>query len=99
MASELFSLQGVLQYIDSVRKIQAGDDVYKYDASAFQQLLDDTEAALGSLREALEVKKSPFERVVQRGTWTFRKTQVQEHFAKLERLKASFLVVGMGDGL
>lgn len=97
-ATDLLSLKGIFEYIQSVQAIKS-DDVYKYDSSDFLQLVEATSDALQGLQLVLQPKDSLFGYVMQRVTWTHKKKEVQEHFARLERMKSAFVAVMMGDNL
>lgn len=98
-AADLFSLKGILEYIESVRAGQSENDVYKYDSSDFARLLEATREALRDLQASLKPKASALGHLMQRVTWSHKKKEVQEQFTRLERLKSGFMITMMGDSL
>ncbi|KAF2678620.1 hypothetical protein K458DRAFT_376199 [Lentithecium fluviatile CBS 122367] len=59
-AADLFSLKGILEYIESVRAAQADNALYKYDASDFAQLLAAARDILRELQESLQPQRHSF---------------------------------------
>lgn len=98
-ATDLFSLKGILEYIESISSVQSDNEIYKYESAEFAQLLQATRDTLQDLKMSLELKKSSLGYIMQRMTWSQKKRAVQEYFARLERLKTGFLIVMMGDNL
>jgi len=97
-ATDLLSLKGIFEYIQSVQAIKS-DDVYKYESSNFLHLVEATSDVLQDLQLALQPKDCLFGHVMQRVTWTHKKKEVEKHFARLERMKSAFAAVMMGDSL
>jgi len=97
-ATDLLSLKGIFEYIQSVQ-LTKSDDVYKYESSDFRHLVEATSNTLQDLQLTLQSKPSFLGHVKQRATWNHKKKEVQEHFARLERMKSGFVAVMMGDSL
>lgn len=100
-ATDLFSFKGTMDYIESVRRIQSADDIYKYESADFALLVKASAETLQNLQLALDAKRSSssLDHFVQRVTWNHKKNEVQGYFERLERLKGAFLTIMMGDNL
>ncbi|KAL8860992.1 MAG: hypothetical protein Q9178_002505 [Gyalolechia marmorata] len=99
--TDLFSFNGTLDYIESVRTIQSADDIYKYESADFALLVKASAEILQNLQLALDTKRSSssLDQFVQRVTWNHKKKEVQGYFERLEQLKAAFVTIMMGDSL
>lgn len=100
-AADLFSLKGILEYVESVRAIQCANDVYKFESADFELLVKASAEALQSLHAILETKRttSSLHNAVHRMTWNHKKAEVKGYFERLERLKTGFLTIMMGNSL
>lgn len=56
-ATDLLSLKGILEYVESVRAIQSANDVYKFDSGDFALLVKACAEALQSLHALLESRR------------------------------------------
>jgi hypothetical protein len=96
---DLLTLKGILEHIQSIQAMQSGTDVYRFESSEFERLLEITWSTIHSLQQQLQPKKSSIGQYLQRVTWSFKKKEVTEQLSRIERLKSAFLMILMGDNL
>jgi hypothetical protein len=96
---DLLTLKGILEHIQSIQAMQSGTDVYRFESSEFERLLEITWSTIHSLQQQLQPKKSSIGQSLQRVTWSFKKKEVTEQLSRIERLKSAFLMILMGDNL
>jgi hypothetical protein len=96
---DLLTLKGILEYIQSIQAMQSDTDVYRFESSEFERLLEVTWSTIHALQQQLQPKKSSLGRSLQRVAWTFKKREVAEQLSRLERLKSAFLMILMGDNM
>ena len=97
--TDLFSLKGIFEYIESVRTIKSQNGSCKYESPDFALLLKASAETLLSIQSSLETKRSSFSHAMQQVTWSHKKKEIQGHFERMERLKSGILTVMMGDSL
>ena len=100
-ATDLLSLKGIIEYVESVGAVQSANYVYKFDSADFALLVKASADTLQSLHLILETKRtaSSLHKAVHHMTWNHKKTEVKGYFERLERLKSGFLTIMMGDSL
>jgi len=97
--SELFSLKGIIEYIEIVQKTESGTlSKSRYESNEFERLVEVTNKSLEELQSTLKPKFGG-PSLVQRMTWSLKKKEVQEKFARLQSLKTGFLMVLTADNL
>jgi hypothetical protein len=72
---DLLTLKGILEYIQSMQAMQSGTDVYRFESSEFERLL---EVTWSTIHAHLQPKKSSLGRSLQRVAWTFKKREFAE---------------------
>jgi hypothetical protein len=95
----LFTIKGILEYIQSVQMMSSSTDVYNFESDEFVSLLKTTNSTIGKLQDSLKSKKSAFGQSVQRATWHWKKKEILEQLDGLERLKSNFLMIMLGDNM
>ena len=100
-ATDLFSFKGIMDYIESVRRIQSANDIYKYESADFALLVKASAETLQNLQLALDTERSSssLDQSVQRVTWNHKKKEVQGYLERLEQLRGAFVTIMMGDSL
>jgi len=94
---DLLTIKGILEYLETTRAIQSDTDVYRFESSEFVRLLEASWSTVHLLQRLLQPRRSALEQSMQRITWAFKKKEVTEQLARIERLKSAFLMVLMGD--
>ncbi|KAH5431275.1 hypothetical protein HBI23_230830 [Parastagonospora nodorum] len=84
LVGDLSTLKGVLEYVQSVRKMSFDKEKQNFDSAQFDGLLHDAGSILAALKLSLKVGDS---------------TEVLEHRQRLEEVKSAMLMVIMGDSL
>jgi hypothetical protein len=96
---DLLTIKGILEYLETVQAIQSDTDVYRFESFGFLRLLEASWSTIHLLQRSLLPKKSALEQSLQRISWAFKKKEVTEQLARIERLKSAFLMVLMGDNM
>ncbi|KAH4191025.1 hypothetical protein HBH42_119640 [Parastagonospora nodorum] len=99
LVGDLFTLKGVLEYVQSVRIISFDKEKHNFDSAQFDGLLHDAGSILAALKLSLKVGDSVVAQKWKSIKWHFKKTEVLEHRQRLEEVKSAMLMVMMGDSL
>lgn len=112
LCDELFALKGVLEHVRA--QLQADDDVGNpsgdssgpedqaspfFKTREFGDMLEATRGFLQDLLKGLERPKSHLKSAMQSLAWPFTKAEVQDHIARLERVKSWFIFAMITDGV
>jgi hypothetical protein len=94
---DLLTIKGILEYLETTQAIQSATDIYRFESSEFVRLLEASWSTVHLLQQSLLPRRSALGQSLQRITWAFKKKEVTEQLARIERLKSAFLMVLMGD--
>ncbi|EAT82221.1 hypothetical protein SNOG_10827 [Parastagonospora nodorum SN15] len=84
LVGDLFTLKGVLEYVQSVRIISFDKEKHNFDSAQFDGLLHDAGSILAALKLSLKVGDSVVAQKWKSIKWHFKKTEVLEHRQRLE---------------
>ncbi|KAF2760203.1 hypothetical protein EJ05DRAFT_508765 [Pseudovirgaria hyperparasitica] len=99
LSQELFSLQGALEYLqtDANSRVSSGTSPFQmtpsFDEQKFSEMVTMTQSFLQSLLKDLEEPRKRVARLMKRLEWPLKRTDVDKHFARLERAKTWFVLV------
>lgn len=99
LSQELFALKGILEHLQSQFNSESLAGLTAYDPKTFTGMIESTDAFLQSLLSSLEKPKLRFKKSMQKLEWPFKKNEVDQHIARLERVKTWFILVLMTDAL
>jgi len=99
LVGDLFSLKGVLEYVQSVRKMSSDTEKHNFDSAHFDALLHDAGSILIALKLSLKVGDSVGAQKWKSIKWHFKKAEVLKHCQRLEEVKSAMLMVMIGDSL
>lgn len=112
LCDELFALKGVLEHINAQLEaakedgqsteisIDAPEQLPQlFGTKEFSDMLRATSDFLRDLLRGLERPKGHLKSALQSMAWPFTKDEVQEHIARLERVKSWFIFAMISDGV
>lgn len=94
---DLFTLEGILAYIESMRAVQTWAKMNQHDSAAFTRLLEGTRPTIILLQRSLQPKNLHFRQSSQCLTWNLKKKKAHENLDRIGKLKDTLLLVLMGD--
>ncbi len=108
LCDELFALKGVLEHVKT--QVEASASSEKSDeepdelprllkTQEFSDMLQATQGFLEELLKGLERPKKHLKAALQSLAWPLTKPEVQEHVARLERVKSWFMFAMITDGV
>ena len=100
LSEELFALKGVLEHIQT--QINAESSTYLASLTANYRtmlvgIVESTHKFLQSLLNDLELPKRRFKKSMKKLEWPFKKQEVNQHLARLERVKSWLILVVTAD--
>lgn len=104
LAEELFALKGILEHLSATQALQDTpksemdlDSPSRFDRNVMGSVLHTTDKFLQDLLSDLEIPSTKFKRMKQKLQWPFTQDQVNEHLARLERVKSWLILVLTAD--